>query len=887
MTILLDKHPADLDGIFVQTLVAIDQAIVEANRNTPRFIAVRGQRHSTGRGDAYYTFTLLDEAWEPVANTSVRIEIDPDDPKRTLSGTALSVVNTTITLVTETPLPQAALEKVLLFEETAWLLEKHREVLESLRERGETPAHMAAKTFSLLPCYEGLGKPKARIPSFLPDKDQARAIALGMESERVFVIGPPGTGKTSVQVALALEYMQAGKRVILAAYTNKALDTAVQRLQQYCEESGHGYLIKNHRVVRIGKTTELVDEAYRDITLQGIVDQQLGSLAQERNQLQQQQSDLEDRIAHLTRDLTPRKEQWMHASETLLSRLKNARDALAPLQRQEEQRLIPIAARLAAIPQDRVTEQEKEQAAAAAAAAWADALLVKREEQRRSLQALNAKRAELASLRRRSPAERLFARLGGITEKSLTKEIEQWEVALAAAEQEVAAYERNKSVQSMYVYQAERHLAALDDEERRVSGEQQRRTSEGKMIEALLVQIAQDEQTLSQGDKTIAGMEEALAREERTLSQVKERLETIESEQRTVASRVVSEAQLIATTLTGITTSPYLRDRLFDAVIIDEASMASLAILLVAVARATRHVAIFGDPRQLAPIIKLQAEREARLAAYWLGTDLFSHLRITLEDADAGTNQVVLLSYQARMLPEIAFPVSQFVYGGRLKNRIDPSRIPLRLAPHPASPLMLVDTGDVDQGKRPGEQLECYAQRTRNGSKHNPYHVLCVVKLVRTLLAQQPDLDVERPWIGVVTPYSAQKIKIRNALRTQGLLRWVHVGTVHGYQSVEYPCIIFDVVEGHNIPISQFTSNAWGKDGIASSATRLINVAHSRARDKLIYIANVAYIREEVYRRKHLLTKFVNYADEFGHLDSRVLFEETPSGDDRLPFKEC
>src|SRR5260221_10913081 len=109
MTTLLDKLPADLDGLFVQTLAAIDQAIVEANRNAPRFIAARGQRHTTGRGDAYYTFTLLDVAWEPVANTSVRIEIDPDDPQRTLSGTVLSVVNTTITFVTETPLPQTAL----------------------------------------------------------------------------------------------------------------------------------------------------------------------------------------------------------------------------------------------------------------------------------------------------------------------------------------------------------------------------------------------------------------------------------------------------------------------------------------------------------------------------------------------------------------------------------------------------------------------------------------------------------------------------------------------------------------------------------------------------------------------------------------------------------
>ncbi len=98
--------------------------------------------------------------------------------------------------------------------------------------------------------------------------------------------------------------------------------------------------------------------------------------------------------------------------------------------------------------------------------------------------------------------------------------------------------------------------------------------------------------------------------------------------------------------------------------------------------------------------------------------------------------------------------------------------------------------------------------------------------------------------IGIVTPYGAQKIRIRVALQTLGLLHRVHVGTVHSFQSGEYPCIIFDTTEGPGVPIRQFTSNTWGRDGMPHEATRLLNVAHSRARDKLIYIANVDYINE-------------------------------------------
>ena len=166
-------------------------------------------------------------------------------------------------------------------------------------------------------------------------------------------------------------------------------------------------------------------------------------------------------------------------------------------------------------------------------------------------------------------------------------------------------------------------------------------------------------------------------------------------------------------------------------------------------------------------------------------------------------------------------------------------------------------------------------QPPRGSSKYNEYHVDCVVQLIRLLLAQLP--DGEEPMIGIVTPYGAQKIRIRAALQTLGLLHRVHVGTVHSFQSVEYPCIIFDTTEGPGVPIRQFTSNTWGWDGMPHEATRLLNVAHSRARDKLIYIANVDYITErhlpasKRYRQSHLLTHIINAICEQEYIASQHL----------------
>lgn len=116
-------------------------------------------------------------------------------------------------------------------------LRNHSSILVSPQDllhlaQGETPAQMGAKTLGLSPAVEGRGRRQAQIATFLPNADQAKAIALGVESELLLVIGPPGTGKTATESALVLEHLLAGKTVLLAAYTNKTLDTAMKRIHE-------------------------------------------------------------------------------------------------------------------------------------------------------------------------------------------------------------------------------------------------------------------------------------------------------------------------------------------------------------------------------------------------------------------------------------------------------------------------------------------------------------------------------------------------------------------------------------------------------------------------------------------------------------------------------
>ncbi len=582
ITIPFEKHPADLDGLIEQVIEAVRQAILEARKDNPIHTAKSGSLQASG-STAFYTFTLKDE-WEPEAGSSIHVLLDPQDPERTIAGTVLSVLNAVITIMTETPLPQVALDKVALQENTAWLLEKLLASLQVLRAQGESAQQMVSKTFGFSPCYEGMGRPRVQIATFAPDADQVRAIALGMESERAFIIGPPGTGKTSTECLQALEYLHADKTVYLLAFTNVALDNAMKRLKQYCEASGHAHWIANHRLVRVGKTKDLAGEQYRDITLQGIVEQQMGTLVKERNTLQQEHSDLVERIARLSRALEQQQEDWREEKAGLQQRLVDAQAQHETAERQEAQRLQPILARLKTTREQRGVQERRQQAALDQVRAWTmelegdetRAIIGKRAEYAAWKQTLREKRETLRLFRAGPWWKRFFAALGGVTVTTLSEEVTQAERDVQTAREAVQWCERNRGEYEREASEAENEVKRLKQEEKTQRAKQQRETPEGRWIKELVTQMKQDEQAIRDGDAMLDEAREEVERSQRRNGQVVARLSVIEEEERTMTARVLDGAHLIGATLTSLTTNPHLRTHFCDAVIIDDTNLRSV-----------------------------------------------------------------------------------------------------------------------------------------------------------------------------------------------------------------------------------------------------------------------------------------------------------------------
>jgi superfamily I DNA and/or RNA helicase len=320
-------------------------------------------------------------------------------------------------------------------------------------------------------------------------------------------------------------------------------------------------------------------------------------------------------------------------------------------------------------------------------------------------------------------------------------------------------------------------------------------------------------------------------------ARIEGRLEELETEQEALRAHILAEAQLVATTITGVYVNPQLLARDFDVVVIDQLSMISVVSVLLVASRATRRFVGGGDRMQLSPVLKLEHPEKAPLAQKWLGRNLFTHLDVTIFDAIQGEKDCVLLDCQGRMHPQIAAPINHYIYQGMLTNREETKSFPSR-GPYLEWPLLLVDSSKSEAKTE---------KESKKRPRHNKVHAEIVVALVRQVLASLPQReqsdDPSVPRVAVIAPYRSQVNLISQKLRQAGLSEQVHVGTINTVQSLEFEVVVFDTVEAPGLPPFSFTfDRILDEHNMATEATCRLNVAHTRARYKLIYVAHLDHL---------------------------------------------
>lgn len=299
---------------------------------------------------------------------------------------------------------------------------------------------------------------------------------------------------------------------------------------------------------------------------------------------------------------------------------------------------------------------------------------------------------------------------------------------------------------------------------------------------------------------------------------------------------IISKARVVACTLfKTVNAAKYMGE--FDIVILDEASMAPQAYLYWACGLATRGVTICGDFKQLPPVA--QATSEPGIS--WYVKSIFDRLGISSVKDALQDQRVALLDTQYRMTPKIGDLSNNLFYGGKLKNAPSTDSLGFEDPLSGATPLVLIDTSQ--RGPR--------CQRIDGEGRFNMYESVLCHYLLSMLATTAPSISV-----GVCSPYKLQA-RVVKELCAHLQCKEFCSDTVHKYQGRERDVMIFTCADSagvNNAPMFE-------KD---RDAEILLNVALTRARKKVYFIANVQYFKK--LGTNKIINRVIDYVSSNGQI---------------------
>lgn len=354
---------------------------------------------------------------------------------------------------------------------------------------------------------------------------------------------------------------------------------------------------------------------------------------------------------------------------------------------------------------------------------------------------------------------------------------------------------------------------------------------------------------------------ERINKQKETIKEFNQQIETLKNIIQELTHNIIRSAKLIGTTVTKGYLNQDIYERNFDVVIVDEASMVPLPALFFNCGLATSRVIVIGDFRQLAPI----AMAKDKFVEKWLKRDIFEVAGITKKINEGREEEkLAILNEQRRMPKEIAGLVNTVVYKDNpLITKEKPpeekkkEKEVFNSKPFSGEKVVLCDTSEFNPW--------C----TKSPSQRSPFNVYTA--LLSVYLAEQALLNGVDS-IAILTPYRAQNNLIHKLVAdkdkalTGDKFKNVVPASVHRFQGRESELIIFDLVEG---PMRQIR---WLAGEFDTDAMRLINVAITRARAKIIFIANLKYLKNKLKSTSILKQVLANIEESYPVINTQEFF---------------
>ncbi|HQT92292.1 MAG TPA: AAA domain-containing protein, partial [Candidatus Kryptobacter bacterium] len=299
---------------------------------------------------------------------------------------------------------------------------------------------------------------------------------------------------------------------------------------------------------------------------------------------------------------------------------------------------------------------------------------------------------------------------------------------------------------------------------------------------------------------------------------LREKLSSMREEAYGKESKIVQQSNLVACTAAKAAIASQIFTRRFDAVLIDEASMLYVPYVVYAASLAKKHVGIFGDFMQIPPITQASTK-----VLNVLAKDIFRetkmHRYMTRQHPRFHT-----LEIQYRMQLAIMELINDRIYAGKLKASQQ-----IKSAEPKQEPVVFYDTSKLN--------TKAFREAASNSR----------VNILSGIAAIDLGLDALKhgaKTVGIITPYRAQARFLRGVLGSMNLDSVViSAATVHTFQGNERDVIVFDFVDDNPLPLGVLLSTYEREDSDdISEGERLLNVAMTRAKKRLLFVGNFEYL---------------------------------------------
>jgi translation initiation factor 2 beta subunit (eIF-2beta)/eIF-5 len=327
--------------------------------------------------------------------------------------------------------------------------------------------------------------------------------------------------------------------------------------------------------------------------------------------------------------------------------------------------------------------------------------------------------------------------------------------------------------------------------------------------------------------KTSPRHKELLAKAANELNELRAKIKQEESQ-------YVHQAAVIGVTLSKAAMDPLIYEQEYDLIVVDEVSMAYIPQIAFA-SSLGKKIVVCGDFKQLPPI----AMADSKLGEKWLKRDIFHGAKI-VDVVEQGLEHpnLFMLKEQRRMHPEISSFTNNFIYKNKVYDHeiVRKTRKPItNKQPFPKEAATLVDLSQMGA---------CCLKESATDSRFNLMSALISMQLI--LSGKSNGMNS----VGFIAPYKAQA-KLLGAF-IQDLIpgnatdsgdKKIIAATVHKFQGSERDMIVFDYTDSYpqqraGILFTDVTSD------------RLINVAVTRAKGKLINIVDRQYMEPRVSKNR-------------------------------------